>query len=165
MMSGIRRVRAALLAALDSMFGEFLSGEGMDVLDAAWSCDSCTPKHTFSTFSPNALKRKVNYTSFSLTGKIQTWLGDSWPYMKHCNAEGNRGVVFVFSTPSGVCSGYALVHAGTITLPGCIPQTCSHVGQLVLLKARMLHLPTERRRKRRSQRDGDGVRAGGLLFI
>lgn len=160
--SGIRRVRAGLLTALTSLFGEFLSAEGMDSLDAAWNCDLHTPKRTFSTFSQNAMNWKLN-TSFCLIWKTETWLEESWTYLKHCNADGNAGVVFVISTPSGVRSGCVVVHTGMLTLPGCIPQMCSHVGQLFVLKARMLHLPTERSRKR--QRNGDGARAGRLPFI
>lgn len=154
-MSGIRRVRAALLAALDSLFGEFLSAEVMDEFCAAWGCNLRTPKHTFSQ---NSLKRKVN-TSFSLIGKIQTWVAETWLYLKSYDADVTAGVVVVVSTWPGVRLACAVVHSGTLTLPGCIPQTCSHVGQLFILQARTLHLHTEMQGKRKRQRDGDGAMA------
>lgn len=96
-----------------------------------------------------------------LLGKIGI-LDLDWPYLKHCNVYGKTVVV---SSPSGERSGCALVHAGTLTLSECIPQTCSHVGQLFFLKARMLHLLTERQVKKKRKRDRNGVKDEGVLLI
>lgn len=48
-------MRGALLAALDSLFGEFLNAEGINEVDAASICYL----HTFRTISPNAFDQNV----------------------------------------------------------------------------------------------------------